>query len=181
MVRYADGDESAFRPLYEAVGPRVKMFLLRLGASAPLADDLVQESFLRLHRARGHFQRGAAVLPWVFSIARNAFVDSARKRKTDKSSLVRSEDEERAVSIQSAEAPKAEGTAIARQTLERVQQAMARLPEAQREAFVLVRFEGLSMDEAARVVGTTEGALKVRAFRAHEALKKMLAEEGGDA
>lgn len=180
MDRYADGDDDAFGQLYSSLAPRVKMFLVRMGAHVALADDLTQEAFMRMHRARGHFQKGAPVLPWVYAIARNAFLDSARKRKSERASLG-----ERASgaedSNESVEMPKAEGAAIARQVLERVRVAMMDLPEAQREAFVLVRFEGLSPEEAARVVGTTPGALKVRAFRALEALKRALGrEEGGD-
>lgn len=177
MDRYADGDDQAFVELYAGLAPRVKTFLLRMGANLALADDLTQEAFLRMHRARGHFQKGAHVVPWVYAIARSAFLDSARKRKNDRIAPT-ANDEEGDARREGAEPAKAEGAAIARQALERLRRAMMDLPEAQREAFVLVRFEGLSVEEAARVVGTTPGALKIRAFRAHDTLRGILDDQG---
>ena len=71
MDRYAQGDDLAFGDLYRLAAPRVRGFLLRLSGDLALADDLAQEAFLRVHRARGTFAAGAAALPWLFTIARN--------------------------------------------------------------------------------------------------------------
>lgn len=182
MDRYARGEDAAFDELYERGAPRVHRFLLRLTGSPSLADDLTQETFLRVHRARGSFGKGAAALPWILAIGRNAFRDHVRRARARPITAegVRGADDD----FQAHAAPETRGDeALAgREMLEIVRRTLAGLPVSQREAFVLLRFEGLSVVEAAQVVGTTEGALKVRAFRAYEALREALsdfAEDGG--
>src|SRR6185503_12150722 len=81
MDRYACGDASAFAFVHRALYPRLLAFLTRMSGSATLADDLVQETFLRMHRARGTFARGAAVVPWAYAIARNVHFDHTRSAR----------------------------------------------------------------------------------------------------
>jgi len=64
-----------------ALTPRLRAFLRRLSGSADLADDLTQETFLHMHRARGSFAHGGAVVPWSYAIARNAFISHTRAKK----------------------------------------------------------------------------------------------------
>jgi RNA polymerase sigma-70 factor (ECF subfamily) len=173
MDRYARGEAAAFGELYRLGAPRVRGFLLRLSGNAALADDLTQEAFLRIHRARGSFETGAAALPWFFAIARNAFLDHKRR-----------EDTRRAIGAdpvsdhhRQAEAPadtRGDEVLVASETLAIVRDTLERMTPLQREAFVLVRFEGLSIGEAAQVLGATEAAVKIRAFRAYEALRAAL-------
>src|SRR5262245_32475927 len=89
MSRYADGDDRAFSELFTALAPRLQAFLRRLSGSDELAADLVQETFLRMHRARGSFAKNGAVLPWAYAIARNCYVSHARsfKAKVARSSV----------------------------------------------------------------------------------------------
>jgi RNA polymerase sigma-70 factor (ECF subfamily) len=178
MDRYARGEASAFDGLYRLGAPRVRGFLLRLSGNAALADDLTQEAFLRIHRARGSFEPGAAALPWFFAIARNVFLDHKRREDTRRafSAADRSTDHEAR-----AEAPpdvRGDEVLAASETLDIVRTTLDQLTALQREAFVLVRFEGLSIAEAAQVLGATEAAVKIRAFRAYEALRAAL-ERGG--
>ena len=58
MQRYSDGDDSAFPVLFAELGPRIRLFLQRMGCTSDVAEDLVQETFLRVHHARGSFARG---------------------------------------------------------------------------------------------------------------------------
>lgn len=171
MDRYACGDGKAFRALHAALFPRILAFLTRLTGSTTLADDLAQETFLRMHRARSTFARGGAVLPWAYAIARNVHIDHTRSKR------LRSE--ERLPSDPGLEPPDpggsdAEDLAIASQMARTVERVLAQLPPAQREAFVLIRYEGLSVSDAAAVLGATETAVKLRAFRAYEALRAEL-------
>lgn len=175
MDRYARGDDGAFDELYRVGGPRVRGFLLRLCGDASLADDLAQEAFVRIHRARGAFERGSAALPWFFAIARNAFVDHKRRERTRRAISAPLPPGEGA--RPEAEAPpEARGDEVvaASETLDLVRATLDAMTPLQREAFVLVRFEGLSIAEAAQVLGATEAAVKVRAFRAYEALRAAL-------
>src|SRR5258707_10308784 len=78
MDRYAQGDQDAFVVLYSGLGLRLRAFLIRVTGSPTVADDLVQETFLRIHRARGAFEANAAVVPWAYAIARNVWIDYLR-------------------------------------------------------------------------------------------------------
>lgn len=174
MGRYADGDSAAFRELHQKLAPRLRSFLLRLSASPSVADDLVQETFFRMHRARGTFAEGAAVVPWSYAIARNVHIDHARAKRAKDPSPASLEDlpEGREPRAAASAAPDAELTA--KEMLDIVRATLAKLPDAHREAFVLVRFEGLSIADAARVLDVSEANVKVRAFRAYEAFRAAL-------
>jgi RNA polymerase sigma-70 factor (ECF subfamily) len=176
LDRYARGDDAALDDLYRLGAVRVRAFLLRLCADLALADDLTQEAFLRICHARGSFVAGAPALPWMLAIARNAFLDHTRRER-----VRRAHREERArQSSDTPEAPDGGGdrAVLARQMLGVVQRALMTLPVRQREAFVLVRFEGLSIAEAAEVLGATQGAVKILAHRAYVALESEGASRG---
>src|SRR5688572_16134670 len=80
MARYCDGDASAFRELYAVVAPRLFGYLVKMARHRALADDLLQQTFLKVHRARGAYVRGADPIPWIYSIAHRTFLDEARKQ-----------------------------------------------------------------------------------------------------
>jgi RNA polymerase sigma-70 factor (ECF subfamily) len=171
MDRYACGDAAAFQVLHRALHPRLVSFLMRMTGSAALADDLVQETFLRIHRARSTFARGGAVLPWAYAIARNVYTDHARAARLRQTERLPSDPGPDHVDRA---AHDGEAEAIAAETARVVERVLARLPAAQRDAFVLLRYEGLSVQDAAAVLGATPTAVKLRAFRAYEALRAEL-------
>ena len=179
MSRYAEGHDGAFGEVFNALSPRLLAFLRRLCGSPELAHDLVQETFLRMHRARGSFAPGSAVVPWAYAIARNCFVSHARalKSKAARNSLDIA-DHEVAAGLDC----DAEEAAAARQSAELVELTLAQMSVTNREAFILIRFEGQSVAEAAQILGASEGAVKLRAFRAYELLRAVLksAEVGGN-
>jgi RNA polymerase sigma-70 factor, ECF subfamily len=180
MAYYAEGHDAAFGDVFKGLAPRLLAFLRRLCGSPELAHDLVQETFLRMHRARGSFVPGSAVVPWAYAIARNCFVSQARslKSKAARSSLDIT-DHEVAAGLDA----NAEETVTVRQSAELVERTLAQMSVTNREAFVLIRFEGQSVAEAAQILGASEGAVKLRAFRAYEILRAALksAEDGEDA
>jgi RNA polymerase sigma-70 factor (ECF subfamily) len=171
MSRYADGEDTAFGEVFTALAPRLQAFLRRLSGSEELAADLVQETFLRMHRARGSFAKNGAVLPWAYAIARNCYVSHARsfKAKVARSSVDVTEHELPTGLDQSAEE-----AASAKQRAQIVERTLAAMSAANREAFILIRFEGQSVADAAQILGATEGAVKLRAFRAYEQLREAL-------
>lgn len=169
MARYAEGDSQAFREVFELLGARLSRFLRRLSGSDELARDLFQETLLRIHQARGAFRPGSPVLPWAYTIARNVFLDSARARRRAPALLpVDDASSETAVSAQ------AESELAARQAARSVDRALAAMSPARREAFVLLRFEGLSVADAAEVLGVSDNAVKLRAFQAYELIRAAL-------
>src|SRR5947208_9711565 len=84
MQRYCDGDASAFRELYALVAPRLLGYLVKMARERALADDLLQQTFLKVHRARAAYVRGADPLPWIYAIAHRTFIDETRKVKRTK-------------------------------------------------------------------------------------------------
>ena len=176
MQRYCDGDASAFRELYALVAPRVYGYLVKMARQRALADDLLQQTFLKVHRARAAYVRGADPLPWIYAIAHRTFIDEARKAKRTKV-VVGDGDElpeaQAGITGAPAEADDPQGGGDPEQ-IKAALDALAALPEQQREAVVLTKLDGKSVAEAAEIAGTTVGAMKVRAHRGYEALRKLL-------
>jgi RNA polymerase sigma-70 factor (ECF subfamily) len=181
MERYAGGDDAVFDELYRRGAPRVHGFILRLCGDPSLADDLTQEAFVRIHRARGSFEPGAAALPWFYAIARNAFVDHRRREQTRRAVSQSVSGDGAALEAEAAPGARGDEVLAATELLDVVKKTLETMTPLQREAFVLVRFEGLSIAEAAQVLGATETAVKVRAFRAYEAIRAALDRQGKEA
>src|SRR5205807_4918364 len=80
MGAYVAGDRRAFERLFALLAPRVHGFFLRSFGDRAVADDLLQITFLKMHRARGEFRRGSRVRPWLFAIAARVRLDELRKR-----------------------------------------------------------------------------------------------------
>lgn len=172
MAAYCEGDTSAFERLFAALGPRLHGFFMRSFKSAAIADDLMQTTFLRLHRARANYRRELALRPWLFAIAARVRLDEYRRQRRlpedlDEEGLARAENDGTSEDVPEAEA-------AAGQRIERVRAALEALPESQRLIIHLHRYEGLTFAEIARILATTEGAVKLRAFRAYERLRKQL-------
>jgi RNA polymerase sigma-70 factor, ECF subfamily len=172
MHRYADGDDAAFGEVFALLAPRLRLFLRRLAGSLDVAEDLTQETFLRMHNARGSFAAGKQVAPWAYAIARNCFISHAR---SGKAKLARVSVDSDQVELSAGAASSGEAESMARQSAEVVSRALASMTEARREAFILIRYEGMSVAAAAQIVGISEGALKIRAFHAYEILRRALA------
>jgi RNA polymerase sigma-70 factor (ECF subfamily) len=168
MERYAMGDDSAFEEVYDAVAPRVLAYLRRQTRDDAKAEDLLQHTMLHVHRARGSFIRGAEVMPWVFAIARRLVIDTHRRQKRE--TLFVATELVLAAGLL-APAGTSEDLVQARQVEERVQEVLRKLPEAQRVAFELVKHDGLSLAEAAQVMGTSVASVKQRMHRAYDALR----------
>jgi RNA polymerase sigma-70 factor (ECF subfamily) len=176
MDRYAEGDDAAFAVVHRALAERLRAFLVRMAKSPSVADDLLQETFLRVHRARGSFVKGGRVVPWGYAIARNVYIDHTRTLTHKREKLAPGEDDP-AADIATGPEANSEEASIASDLARVVERTLAALPRNQREAFVLLRYEGMSVADAADVLGATEGAVKLRAFHAYEALRAALGME----
>lgn len=164
MAAYVGGDSSAFTELFARYGPRLtRLFTRDLGRSEE-AHDLVQQTFLQLHRARRDFKLGAALRPWLFTIALN--LKRQYFRRQSRRPNVPLADEESVVSTAAGPEEKL-GDAQLRRALDG-------LSENQRDVIVLHWFEGLSFKEVARVVGASESAVKVRAHRGYQKLREIV-------
>jgi RNA polymerase sigma-70 factor (ECF subfamily) len=163
MERYADGDEESFPILFEELEPRLRRLALHQTRSPAAAEDAVQQTFLQIHLARGRFIRGAAVLPWACAIIRRLLQDARRHQGYEARFAARAEGEP-------VLDPALEEVLDERQREAALWSDLARLPEHLREAFLLVKIEGLSVAEAAQVIGITPSNVKQRVFRAKAAL-----------
>jgi RNA polymerase sigma-70 factor, ECF subfamily len=180
MEQYAAGNAAAFGKVYDVLAPRLFPFLLRQTRDRARAEDLLQQTMLRLHRARDQFIPGAQVVPWAFAIARRLLVDSLRR---DRREVVGDgTDPDGGIAV----APGPDEFVHASEIARRIERTLAGLPESQRTAFQLTKHDGLTLAEAAQVLGVTVTAVKLRVHRAYEALRADLGEfgvaepEGGD-
>lgn len=169
MDRYANGDASAFPILYDAIVPRLEGLVRRRTHDPSRIDDIVQQTFERIHRARGTFIRGSDVLSWAFTIARNLCVDLGMQGWRERG--VDADGGADPVAEAIAEVVDAERVVTARETLSRVVRAFRRLPARQQLALELVRIEGFSMAAAAENLGVTIPSLKMSVFRGAAALR----------
>jgi RNA polymerase sigma-70 factor (ECF subfamily) len=176
MQGYVEGDVRSFQRLFESLAPPLQAFFVRSIRDRSVADDLVQTTFLKLHRARRLWRRGARLRPWVFGIAARVRVDWLRAQgRAPAESL----DDEGAPVPESPLDPGAE--LWARERSERLHAALDALAEPQRIVVHLHRFEGLAFAEIGAVLGISEGAAKLRAFRGYEELRRRLADLAEDA
>jgi RNA polymerase sigma-70 factor, ECF subfamily len=181
MSRFAAGEDAALGDVYDLASPAVFTFLLRICRDRSMAEDLTQETFLRIHRARGLYRAGAAVMPWAYTIARRLFLDAVRVRRSGMAPSMKTGSGEAGTDTGNATVrelattgPSAEDLLSNQELSRAVDDALARIPENQAAAFRLLKGEGLSVAETAVIMGTTRGAVKLRAHRAYEALRRIL-------
>jgi RNA polymerase sigma-70 factor (ECF subfamily) len=167
--RWLDGDARAFQELFTLLSPTVLAIARRYGLRDAEAKDIVQQTFLGVHRARADFRRGAPVRPWVVTIARNVVRDHLRRH------YVRRED---ALELDGPIEPRVEapeyGVPTSDALLGWASQALAKLPEAQRRVIELHYLEGKSFADVGKALGCSEGAARVRAHRGYETIRAWL-------
>ena len=166
MAAYIAGDKAAFRELFRRYTPLLQRAMARDLRSPEAANDLVQQTFLHLHRSRLDFEPGRKLKPWIFTIALNLKREYFRRNKRRYETSL---DDDRAV--EPFEGPRGqERFDAARETA----RALSTLPDDQREVIELHWFGGLSFPEVAEAVGASVSAVKVRAHRGYVALRARL-------
>jgi len=165
MLRFCDGDSRAFEQLFQRHAGAIQGYLVHL-VGATVAADLTQASFLSVVRARGRFDRSARFKPWLYAIATNAARDFRRRRRPDE---LTSFGDLPDVPVR----PRQETQADERMQA-RVHSAIQQLPENQKVAIVMHRFQDLSFAEIAEALGVSESAVKVRAHRGYKRLRELL-------
>jgi RNA polymerase sigma-70 factor (ECF subfamily) len=174
MLRYQRGDERAFDRLVERYSPRVYGLLTRFLGPVESREDLVQEVFLRVIRARDDYRPEARFSTWLYRIAFNLCVNESERRRPWASLDERTSELHESWQDEREMAPGAE---LEREDLvASVRAAIAELPARQRMALVLAKYEELPYDEVGEVLGTSEKAVKSMIHRAREALRARLSE-----
>jgi len=185
MARYCAGDAAAFQALYALLAPRLLGYLFGLLRDRAAAEDTLQLTFLKLHEARAAYVGGANPIPWLYTIAHRTALDELRKRKRARVRLTNDgalpAEPAAHVTGVAAETQQDEASRPDAEAARGALAALDQLPENQREALLLTKVHGRSTAEAARIAGTTPGAIKQRAHRAYLTLRKVLGQPpGGD-
>jgi RNA polymerase sigma-70 factor (ECF subfamily) len=179
MRRYSRGEDHVFERLYALIAPALHRFCGRLAGRRADSDDLFQESFLKLHRARSSYLPGANVLHWAFAIARSTYIDRLRYRRRRPEELGAARDVAEDEHLSGDGSPSPEAHAQADDLAEVVTLELRRMSEKIRSAYVLLREENLTVKEAAAVLGTTTDVVKQRAHRAYQQLRNAIAAADG--
>jgi RNA polymerase sigma-70 factor, ECF subfamily len=165
MIRYQGGSLEAFQEIYAQLAPRVRRYLSHLAGASEIADDLLQETFLRLHRSRAAYNPKYAVSPWVFGLARNVFLMNRRAaRRWTKLHEPRENLPEFPV------LPEADRLG----SQDEIRRCIADLSPDQAEALLLHHEWGFSFEEIAGMLGISAAAARARASRAMADLRLAL-------
>src|SRR5271169_1423007 len=180
MLDVKAGDEQSFELLLRKYRTPLVNFLYRMVRDTAVAEDLAQEVFLRVYRARQEYAPSAKFTTWMFRIATNLALNSVRDNRHRQmeismdQTVETGEDEQRAMEVAD-KAPNVEQQLVARSRAEMILKAIHALPEKQRAAVLLHKYQELDYDEIARVLECSESALKSLLFRAYETLRVELA------
>jgi RNA polymerase sigma-70 factor, ECF subfamily len=173
MSQYAQGDDRAFEIIYDALAPRLEGYLRRRVSDTSRIQDIIQQTFLNICHKRGTFNPGAEVFPWAYTIARNFMIDDAKRNQRDTPELGGQDHEVVATWLVSTLA-NGEELMQAQQTKNRLLDAFSKRSEREREAFTLVKVDGMSLEQAAQILGTTVMGVKQRVHKVRVALLAVL-------
>ena len=164
MASYQTGDPAAATALIHLLSPSLHRYFLADPASRAHADDLLQETWLRIHRVRHTHRPGEPVLPWLYAIARHVRIDHFRKASR---TTAREEKLSEATHID-------ETASVEDAPLEALEVLLAPLPARQREVIEMLKVGGMSLEEVARATSSTVGSVKQRVHRAYKRLRQSI-------
>jgi len=165
MIRYQGGDAMAAEQLIEILSPRLFRYLCPTGCPPAHAEDILQDCWLRVHKARHSYRPEAPVLPWLYAIARHTGLDAYRRQRRIDSRETPLEDQPQPVSEPSFDGQFGD---------DGLRRALNALPKAQREVVWMLKVSGMSLEEVARATASTTGAVKQKAHRAYRKLRQLL-------
>ncbi len=180
MLDVKAGDEQSFELLLRKYRTPLIHFLYRMVRDSAVAEDLAQEVFLRVYRARKQYAPSAKFTTWMFRIATNLALNSVRDNRSRQLEISldqkvdAGEDEQHVIEVRD-RAPSIEQELLARGRSETILGAIHALPEKQRAAVLLHKYQDLDYGEIAKILECSDSALKSLLFRAYETLRIELA------
>jgi len=186
MLAAQAGDTAAFQHLYEKYGRQIVRFARQFCGSQARAEELAQDIFLQVYKARASYEARARFSTWLFRVATNACLSEMRRpehrtRTASLDAVEEDEEGERRLELPDPEAPEGEAAALASEKRARLRRLLAQLPPQQRVALLLARAEGFSYDEVAENLGVSVPAVKSLIHRGTVALRDgMRRYESGD-
>jgi RNA polymerase sigma-70 factor (ECF subfamily) len=167
MSGYQQADEHAATALIERITPLLFRYFLAHYSNRIYADDLLQDTWMRVHKARHTYRKGEPVLPWILAIARHTRLDNYRRVR-------RIELRETQVDVLP-ETPQLNSLQSSSDQNEfNMDTILAVLPASQREVLVMLKVSGMTIEEVARATSSTTGSVKQKAHRAYEKLRSVL-------
>lgn len=176
MLRVRDGDTGAFRDLFDRHGEALANFTYRFVSNRARAEELAQDAFLQIFRARRRYQPKARFVTYLYRVATNLCLNELRRfeyrGKVEPLEGKPSDDaSEGQRQIADEALPTAEESVAGQETAGRIEEVLGKLPENQRTALLLSRVEGFSYEEVAETLDTTVSAVKSLIFRATRTLR----------
>src|SRR5271169_3377530 len=168
MTRYQGADPAALDELVGRISPTLLRYFSASRAGRNDAADLLQDCWIRIHRSRHTYRPSEPVMPWIYAIARHTRLDAYRKRR-------RLESREVLVAIVPEGVHQMLPEALREQ--DDFDRMISSLPEAQREVIVMLKVSGMSLDDVAKATSSTVGAVKQKAHRAYETLRRALGKD----
>ncbi len=172
MQRLAAGDDLALNSLLERWKDKVAAFLLRMTGNAATATDLTQETFVKLYQSRARYRPTAPFPTYLFRIAANLARNHARWKQRHPTVSIDNEDDHVPESVDAQPGPDAQLERS--EQMQRVEAALAALPEDLREAMLLFTYQDMSYADIATAVGCTSKAVETRIYRARQILRAAL-------
>ena len=176
MLRVKEGDGASFAILLEKHRSPVIHFLYRMVQNQAVAEELAQEVFLRVYRSRESYEPTAKFTTWLFRIATHLALNSLRDGKNRRlEERLDDDSSETPVRQVSDQRPTVEQNMVYQARLDEVRRAVAMLPEKQRAAVLMHKYEEMEYSQIAKVLNCSESAIKSLLFRAYETLRARLA------
>jgi len=176
MLRVKEGDGASFGVLLDKHRSSVVHFLFRMVQNHAVAEELAQEVFLRVYRNRATYEPTAKFTTWLFRIATHLALNSIRDGRHERTQE-RLDDDSREIPVRQVKdkRPSVEQSMVYQARLEEVRQAIATLPDKQRAAVLMHKYEEMEYSQIATVLSCSESAVKSLLFRAYESLRARLA------
>jgi RNA polymerase sigma-70 factor (ECF subfamily) len=180
MLRVKAGDQSAFDYLVEKYRRPIVGFMYRMARNAAAAEDLAQEVFLRVYRSRESYEASAKFTTWLYRIATNLAANHARDTRHERPEVTISLDEPDKETGNTFELPdgnlNAEQVMVHRERMLAIRRKIEALPEQQRLAVIMHKYQQMDYKQIAQVLKRSESATKSLLFRAYETLRDQLKE-----
>jgi len=180
MLRVRAGDQSAFDYLVQKYRRPMVSFMYRMARNSAVAEDLAQEVFLRVYRSRETYEASAKFSTWLYRIATNLAVNHARDTRHERPEVQVSLDEPDEDTGTTLELPdaslNAEQQMVRRERLLAIRRKVEALPEQQRLAVIMHKYQQMDYKQIADVLKKSESATKSLLFRAYETLREQLKE-----
>jgi RNA polymerase sigma-70 factor (ECF subfamily) len=180
MLRAKAGDQAAFDYLVQKYRRAMVSFMYRMARNSAVAEDLAQEVFLRVYRSRESYEASAKFTTWLYRIATNLAVNHARDTRHERPEMQVSLDEPDEDTGTTLELPdrsvNAEQAIVIRERMMAIRQKVEALPEQQKLAVIMHKYQQMDYKQIAEVLKKSESATKSLLFRAYETLREQLKE-----